>query len=148
MAQLSIENTHKKYRIPRRETIQASKSVLKAEGLEYRLLNIIFINDRRSQQLNRMFLAHDYVTDVLAFRLDGGSALEGEVYVNLDRARIQAREYGVSFKNEVMRLVVHGLLHLIGYRDTTKRLQLKMVRKQEEYLQRISGRAKNAGKNH
>jgi probable rRNA maturation factor len=148
MAKLSIENTHKKYRIPRRETIEASKSVLKAEGLEYRFLNIVFINDRKSQQLNRMFLAHDYATDVLAFRLDEGSELEGEVYVNLDRARIQAREYGVSFKNEVMRLVIHGLLHLIGYRDMTERLQVRMIRKQEDYLQRISGRVENAGKDH
>jgi len=148
MRRLSVENTHTKYRIPRRETIGASKSVLKAEGLEYRLLNIVFINDRKSQHLNRMFLAHDYATDVLAFRLDEGSVLEGEVYVNLDRARIQAREYRVSFKNEVMRLVIHGLLHLIGYRDTTERSELRMRRKQEEYLQRVSGRVENAGKNH
>ncbi|MGA9363342.1 MAG: rRNA maturation RNase YbeY [Bacteroidota bacterium] len=148
MARLSVENTHTRYRIPRRETIEASKSVLKAESLEYRLLNIVFINDRKSRQLNRRFLGHDYATDVLAFRLDEGSKLEGEVYVNLDRARIQARKYRVSFKNEVMRLVIHGLLHLIGYRDTTERLQLRMMRKQEDYLQRILGRVENAGKNH
>ena len=144
MAQLSIENTHKKYRIPRRETIEASKSVLREEGVQYRLLNIVFVNDRKSRQLNKIFAAHDYATDVLAFRLDEGSVLEGEVYVNLDRARIQAREYGVSFKNEVWRLVIHGLLHLIGYRDDSERYQFRMLRKQEDYLQRICGRVKNA----
>jgi rRNA maturation RNase YbeY len=148
MAQLSVENTHVRYRIPHRETVTALKSVLKAEATQYRLLNVVFINDRKSRHLNRTFLANDYATDVLAFRLDEGSKLEGEVYVNLDRARIQAREYGVSFKNEVMRLVIHGLLHLIGYRDTTERSWLRMKRKQEGYLQRISGQVENARKNH
>jgi len=139
MAQLSVENAHSRYRIPRRETMKVLKSVLRAEGLKYRVLTIVFINDRKSRYLNRRFLARDHATDVLSFRLDEGSNLEGEIYVNLDRARIQAREYGVSFKNEVMRLVIHGLLHLIGYRDSTERSRLRMTRKQEGYLQKVCG---------
>lgn len=148
MAQLFVENAHAQYRIPRRETLKALRTVLRKEGSGYRLLNVVFINDRKSRQLNRKFLAHDYATDVLAFRLDEGSGLEGEVYVNLDRARIQARKYGVTFKNEVMRLVIHGLLHLLGYKDSTRRAQLIMNRKQEDYVERISDRTNHARKNH
>jgi probable rRNA maturation factor len=148
MARLCVENAHVRYRIPRRETLKALRTVLRREGSGYRLLNVVFINDRKSRQLNRKFLAHDYATDVLAFRLDEGSGLEGEVYVNLDRARIQARKYGVTFKNEVMRLVIHGLLHLLGYKDGTRRAQLIMNRKQEDYVERISDRTNHARKNH
>jgi probable rRNA maturation factor len=148
MSRLFVENTHAQYRIPLRETVKALRSVLRGEGSEYRLLNVIFINDRRSRQLNRTFLARDYTTDVLAFRLDEDSGLEGEVYVNLDRARVQARKYGVTFKNEAMRLVIHGLLHLLGYQDTTRQARLIMSRKQEDYLERISGRTGHARKNH
>lgn len=148
MAQLLVENAHARYRIPRRETMKAMRSVLKGESFDYQLLNIVFIDDRKSRQLNRKFLENDCATDVLAFRLDERSKLEGEVYVNLDRARIQAREYGVSFKNEVMRLAIHGLLHLLGYSDTTQRSQLRMKRKQEDYLQRISGEVGHARKNY
>lgn len=147
MAQLFVENTHAQYRISRGETVRALRSVLRREGSEYQLLNIVFINDRKSRQLNRKFLAHNYATDVLAFRFGEGLRLEGEVYVNLDRAHVQARKYGVSFKNEVMRLVIHGLLHLLGYRDTTRQAQLIMSRKQEDYLERISSRIDRARKN-
>jgi len=148
MAGLFVENTHARHRIPRRETIKALRRVLRGEASEYRLLNVVFINDRKSRQLNREFLAHDYATDVLAFRLDEGTRLEGEVYVNLDRARVQARRYGVTFKHEVIRLVIHGLLHLLGYRDTTRQAQLRMIRRQEDYLERICGRVGHARKNH
>jgi rRNA maturation RNase YbeY len=108
------------------------------------MLNVVFINDRVSRRLNRQYLSHNYATDVLAFRLGGGSQLEGEVYVNLDRARVQAQEYGVSFKNEIARLVIHGLLHLLGYRDTTPRMRARMNRKQEQYLLKVSGKLGHA----
>jgi rRNA maturation RNase YbeY len=81
--------------------------------------------------LNRRFLSHDYVTDVLSFDLEGGKMLEGEVYVNLDRARQQAQEYGVAFGNEVARLVIHGTLHLVGYDDRRPK-DVRAMRSQEE----------------
>jgi probable rRNA maturation factor len=148
MGELSVENAHPQYQIPRKETLRAIRSVLRGEGSQYRMLNVVFINDRTSRRLNREYLSHDYATDVLAFRFDDGSLLEGEVYVNLDRARVQAREYSVSFRDEITRLVIHGFLHLLGYRDTTRRSRVKMIKKQEEYHLRLSGKTGDARKNY
>jgi probable rRNA maturation factor len=148
MGELFVENTHPQHRIPRKETLRAIRSVLRGEGSQYRMLNVVFINDRRSRRLNREYLSHDYATDVLAFRLDDGSLLEGEVYVNLDRARTQAREYGIGFRDETVRLVIHGLLHLLGYRDKTRRSRARMEKKQEEYHLRVSGNTGHARKNY
>ena len=148
MGQLIIENAHSRARIPPRETLATARNVLREEEIEFEWINIVFISDFYSRKLNRRYLSHDYTTDVLAFRLDEGSALQGEVYVNLDRARIQAGEHGVSFKNEVTRLVIHGLLHLVGYRDTTDSSGVKMKQKEEKYLQDYTKKNGHARKSH
>ncbi len=83
------------------------------------VVNFIFVTDRRIHELNRRFLKRDRPTNVISFNCDephlpGEPQLLGEVYVSRDRARAQAREYGVSYSSELRRLVLHGLLHLLG----------------------------------
>jgi rRNA maturation RNase YbeY len=80
-------------------------------------VGVVFVGSRRCRRINREWLGHDEVTDVITFPLGEGGALEGEVYVNLDRARTQARDYGVPEQMEVARLVAHGVLHLAGHDD-------------------------------
>jgi probable rRNA maturation factor len=82
-------------------------------------VNVIFVTDRQIHQLNRQFLKRDRPTNVISFncnepQLPGEPRLLGEVYISRDRARAQAREYGVSYASEIRRLTLHGLLHLIG----------------------------------
>ena len=82
-------------------------------------VNFIFVNDRRIHELNRRFLKRDRPTDVISFNCDGPHLpgeprLLGEVYISRDRARAQAREYGVSYSSELRRLIIHGLFHLLG----------------------------------
>lgn len=115
--------------------MQCAAGVLRAEGCSDAEVSVVFIDSRRSRMLNRRFLRHDYVTDVLSFPLGMGETPEGEVYVNLDRARQQARSYGVSFSNEVGRLVIHGVLHLLGYDDTTSAAQRRMKLKEDRYVE-------------
>jgi len=83
------------------------------------VVNVIFVNDRQIHALNRRFLKRDRPTNVISFntnepRIPGEPRLLGEVYVSRDRARAQAREYGVTYGSELRRLVLHGLLHLLG----------------------------------
>jgi len=83
------------------------------------VVNVVFVNDRRIRELNRRFLKRDRPTNVISFNCDeprvpGEPRLLGEVYVSRDRARAQAREYGVTCASETRRLTLHGLLHLIG----------------------------------
>jgi probable rRNA maturation factor len=86
--------------------------------------------------LNRRFKFKDGVTDVLAFNLDDqiDYAVMGEIYIDLQQARRQAAENKVSFMEEVTRLTIHGVLHLLGYRDDTTGRRKKMWALQEKYL--------------
>jgi rRNA maturation RNase YbeY len=82
-------------------------------------VNVVFVTDRRIHELNRQFLKRDRPTNVISFncnqpQLPDEPRLLGEVYISRDRARAQAREYGVSYASELRRLVLHGLLHLLG----------------------------------
>jgi probable rRNA maturation factor len=82
-------------------------------------VNVIFVTDPKIHELNRQFLKRDRPTNVISFnckgpRVPGEPLLLGEVYVSRDRARAQAREYGVSYASEIRRLTLHGLLHLVG----------------------------------
>ena len=74
------------------------------------------------------------MTDVISFPLEEGSNLEGEVYVNLDRARQQAKEFQVTVPAEVARLVIHGTLHLVGYDDTTLRKAAVMKKREDAHV--------------
>jgi len=83
------------------------------------VVNVVYVSDRKIHELNLRFLKRDRPTNVISFRTDepclaGEPRLLGEVYVSRDRARAQAREYGVSYAAEIRRLTLHGLLHLLG----------------------------------
>lgn len=98
-------------------------------------VSVIFVSDERMLQLNREFLGHDYVTDVISFPLEeNDGSIEGEIYVAVDQARRQAEEYNVSVENEVTRLVIHGVLHLLGYDDTTPEGRSEMKKKEDAYV--------------
>jgi rRNA maturation RNase YbeY len=86
------------------------------------------------RRINRKYLRHASDTDVLTFPLEEDSGIEGEIYVNLDRARRQADEEGVPLGEEVARLVIHGALHLIGYDDRKKKLAAIMKKEENKQV--------------
>ncbi len=80
------------------------------------MVNIVFVDDAAMERMNRRFKGREGTTDVLSFLLsEEGEPLEGEVYISLEKARRQAVEYGVTEAEEIVRLTVHGLLHLMGH---------------------------------
>ena len=135
-----VTNSHPSLRFPKQETFRALECVLKLEAVRRFELSVVFVGSRFIRRMNREFLQHDYTTDVIAFPLgeDGISPLEGELYINLDRARSQARSYGVTFAEETRRLLIHGTLHLLGYKDSTPRTKAVMTRREDEILARLS----------
>jgi len=120
----------------RDETIRIARRVLTGERRKRAVLRIIYIDDRSMIRLNSTYLRRRHATDVLSFPLgDGpGKGVEGEVYVNLDQARRQARRYRVTLKNEAARLVIHGVLHLLDYDDRLAREKREMSRLEDTYL--------------
>ena len=98
-------------------------------------VNIIFVDDSFIQNLNQKFRGKDYPTDVLSFPFDVPEFL-GEIYISLDTANRQAKEYKHSLTREIAFLAVHGLLHLLGY-DHGDELDVEMRKKEEEILQSL-----------
>ena len=136
MIRIHIFNAHPTHKVSKSIYQHLARRVLKSEGTHTATCNVVFVDDTRMIDLNSTYLKHTYATDVLSFPLheNDDDSIEGEVYVNVDQARRQARTFRVSYKNELGRLVVHGVLHLLGYRDSTKRQTARMSRREEEYL--------------
>ena len=95
----------------------------------------IFCTDQYLLDINRRYLKHDDFTDIISFELstDPGR-VHGEIYISLDRVRENAGALGVSFKEELHRVVFHGALHLCGYKDKLKSDQLVMREMEDRYL--------------
>ncbi len=129
---VSVFNAHRRYRMSKARVQRYVKKVL---GRRNGLISIVFVDSHRCKSINRTFLGQNFVTDVISFPLDPLPHLEGEVYVNLDRAKQQAKEYNVSFENEVARLVIHGTLHLIGYDDVNASDAKEMKLKENAHVQ-------------
>lgn len=102
-------------------------------------LKFVFVSDDRILDINQKFMGHDYFTDVIAFDLDPGSepSVNGEIYVGIETVRRNALLYGVGSYNEVLRVMIHGTLHLCGYRDGTEQERKLMISKQERLLKEL-----------
>lgn len=135
-----VAHQHPKRRFPKRETLRTVGRVLKRNPGAFERISVVFTNDRFMRRINRVYLNHDRVTDVIAFPLKDAMGAEGELYVNLDRAARQAVEAGVSMGEEVRRLLIHGTLHLLGYRDKTRAQKARMTRLEDRYLDALRKR--------
>jgi probable rRNA maturation factor len=99
-------------------------------------LNYVFCSDKELLKINQDFLHHDFYTDIITFDLSEGPAIQGEIYISIERVRDNASKLGVSFKSELHRVIFHGALHLCGYRDKSKIEAKKMREKENFYLAR------------
>jgi len=95
-------------------------------------INVIFCSDPYLLKINQEFLSHDYFTDIITFDYCEGSVLSGDLYISIDTVRENASFYNTSFTQELSRVIVHGLLHLIGYDDHTDS-DIEVMRSKENY---------------
>jgi len=110
--------------------------VLKTEGINNADVSLIFGDDDLLNRLKRQFFELDYLTDVLAFRLNDADEpkLEGEIYISLPRARENAHQYQEPYAKELARLIIHGGLHLLDYKDESEKERARMREKEDQYL--------------
>jgi len=110
-----------------------------AERMKVDEVSIVLADHATVLDLNRRFLGHDYITDVLSFPLgeEDATGLAGEVYVDLDTAAERHEEFNASFTEEALRYVIHGVLHLMDYADTTEEGRQNMRAKENHYLRRM-----------
>lgn len=120
---------------------------LQVEGIsDYKEVSVIFVTTNRIKQINRDYRGKDQVTDVISFALsddeDTFTGIDipvlGDIFICVDQARKQAKEYGHSIEREMGFLVCHGLLHLLGYDHQTKEEETEMFGKQEKILEQLN----------
>lgn len=95
-------------------------------------INIIFCSDNYILDVNIKYLEHDYFTDIITFDYCEKDVLSGDLFISIDSVRENASFYGASFEDELNRVIVHGILHLIGYDDHTEE-EVKQMRAKENY---------------
>ena len=112
-------------------------SVLTNEGVEVLSVDYSFVDKKQMIKINKKHLKHNYLTDVLAFDYSENSKLQGDVFVSEEKVRANAQEYSQGFSTELMRVMLHGLLHLCGYKDKTLEEQNKIRGLEEKYLNQL-----------
>ena len=111
------------------------KMVAGSEMRRIGAVNIIFCSDNYILDVNMRYLQHDYFTDIITFDYCEKDILSGDLFISIDSVRENALFYGVPFADELDRVMVHGLLHLIGYDDHTEEQIREMRAKENYYLQ-------------
>ena len=97
----------------------------------------IFCDDSKILEINKTYLQHDYYTDIITFDYCEGDVLNGDIFISLDTVSSNAKEFDVTFDEELHRILIHGILHLCGQTDKTPESRLEMTRKEDEALQMI-----------
>jgi len=114
-------------------------SVLETESVIDGKINLIFGDDELLNSLKIEFFNYDHLTDVIAFRINDYNKIEieGEIYISLDRAIENAKKYSEPLSKELARLIIHGGLHLLDYRDKTDDEKNEMIILEDKYLQKV-----------
>ena len=108
------------------------KMVAESEIRKLGDINVIFCSDPYILDVNMKYLQHDYFTDIITFDYCEGDVLSGDLFISIDTVKDNAQFYGTDFPDELNRVIVHGVLHLIGYDDHTDQ-DIKVMRSKEDY---------------
>jgi len=122
------------------DIVQVSNSVLADFSKDNSIINIIISDDEFLRKLKKDFFDVDAYTDVISFNLeDDGENLDGEIYISWDRVNANAKQYDQTVGSEFKRVIVHGILHLVGYDDQTNKEKSIMTELEDKYLKINSG---------
>ena len=126
------------YRLRDKRKIAAwLKRVAQEEGYSLGDVNYIFCSSEVHRKMNIDFIGHDYFTDIITFDysdLKGEGVVSGDIFIDVDTVADNARIYGATKLDEMLRVVVHGVLHLCGQKDKTPRAEKQMHRKEDKYI--------------
>ncbi|OQY29568.1 MAG: rRNA maturation RNase YbeY [Candidatus Cloacimonetes bacterium 4572_55] len=139
-------NKLKRFQRPTKFRLQELiREIIKEEGQAVKEIGVTFVDGDEIRRLNRDFLDKDRPTDVIAFNLSlDNQPLIGDIYISVDQARLQAAEYTVSLENEIVRLVAHGMLHLLGYDHRNSEGAQKMKQGEERWIKRYKNKVSSA----
>ncbi len=135
MGNIAFDRLDHPYRLREIRRVRAwLETVIDHHGLEVGEIAIIFCTDVSLLELNQNALQHDYYTDIITFDHCVGDIVSGDLYISVDRVKDNARSLGVSPREEMLRVCVHGVLHLCGQGDKTEADARIMRRKEDHWL--------------
>ena len=102
------------------------------EGSKIQNLNFLIVGDKRMIHFNKTYLNHDYSTDIITFDNSENKKISGDIVISIERIKENSKKYKVKLEDELRRVIVHGLLHLLGYDDKNEK-EKKRIRKKENY---------------
>ena len=137
MITFHIEQTP--FRLANRRGLRAwLKQVAADEGKTPGDIACVFCSDDYLLSVNKTYLHHDYLTDVITFDYSWFPVIAGDLLISVDTVRANAQKYGVPFEEELRRVMVHGVLHLCGYRDATKAEAAAMHKREDLHLAKMA----------
>jgi probable rRNA maturation factor len=107
---------------------------IEKEGFELGEINYIFCDDAYLHKINVEFLDHDTLTDIISFDYTLGKLVGGDIFISVERVEENAKDFNVSFENELHRVIMHGVLHYMGFKDKTEEQKQVMRAKENECL--------------
>lgn len=125
------------FKIPNpRKTKTWLKTIIESEGFELNQLNYIFCSDEYLLSVNQQYLNHDFYTDIITFdnSEETEGVVEGDIFISIDRVKENAEQLSKTFKEELLRVLAHGVLHLVGYDDHEDEDELVMRQKEDTYI--------------
>jgi len=132
MARISFHNEDIAFVLPQKRLYkQWIEQTVLSHGKTVGELTYVFCSDEYLLEMNKTYLQHDYYTDIITFDYSEENNISGDLFISVDRVKDNALKIGVSLQNEMQRVVIHGVLHLCGFKDKEK-TDVEIMRKMEE----------------
>lgn len=143
MSLINIINDHSSFNTLNAKTLEhLTDMIFSSENRKYSSINIIISNDEYLSRLKKIYFNQNVYTDVMTFNLeDSNEPIEGEIYISMDRIFSNATVYQKSLDEELKRVMIHGILHLIGYNDDTKQKKENMTLLENKYISNLYNKA-------
>ena len=128
-----------KYKLVNRKKIKIwLNNIIEEEEAIAGTISYLFINDKEMLAYNQQFLQHDTLTDVITFENKDDNKISGDIVISTERIYENAEKYKVVFTDELYRVMAHGLLHLLGYKDKSNKEAIEIRKKENYYLEKIT----------
>ena len=140
MINVQIETDQKLVKLKEKSILKLVSVVMKSEYIKTAEILLIFTTDNVLMELKKEYFNQEHYTDVIAFRLNDydEDKVEGEVYISVPQVRKNAKQYNQAFNKELSRIIIHGSLHLLNYKDKTPQEKIKMTEKEDYFLNKIN----------
>ncbi|MFV0345428.1 MAG: rRNA maturation RNase YbeY [Bacteroidales bacterium] len=135
----NIENTNFSINLNTNDIETVFVKILSDYDRSVDIVSFFFVGDAELLEVNREFLKHDYFTDIITFDYGSFKIVDGEAYISLDTVDKNSKDYGVSFENELLRVIFHGILHLCGLNDKTSDEEKVMREAENKYMSEYYG---------